>query len=82
MRLQPSGSEQSVERRPSYRLVLTSSNRSEHSRYARELYSGTLENGGVSLAPFHDFEDEVDQEVKDALAEIEAGIVAGDIPTS
>lgn len=50
--------------------------------FSNELYSGTLENGGVSLAPFHDFEDEVDQEVKDALAEIEAGIVAGDIPTS
>ncbi|MCC3763598.1 BMP family ABC transporter substrate-binding protein [Glycomyces sp. TRM65418] len=32
-------------------------------------YIGTLENGGVSLAPFHDFEDDVSDETK---AEIDA----------
>jgi basic membrane protein A and related proteins len=45
-------------------------------------YFGTLENDGVALAPFHDFEDEVDQEVQDALEEIRQGIIAGDIEVS
>ena len=43
------------------------------------LYVGTLENEGVGIAPFHDFEDEVPQEVKDALPELREGIIAGDI---
>jgi basic membrane protein A len=42
-------------------------------------YFGTLENEGVALAPFHEFEDEVPQEVKDSLDEIREGIIAGDI---
>ena len=29
-------------------------------------YVGTFENGGVGLAPFHSFEDEVPQELKDS----------------
>ena len=43
------------------------------------IYVGTLENDGVGLAPFHDFEDEVPDEVKDALPELREGIIAGDI---
>ena len=43
------------------------------------LYVGTLENEGVDIAPFHDFEDEIDPEVVTALDEIRAGIIAGDI---
>ena len=50
--------------------------------FSSELYSGTLENGGVSLAPFHDFESEIDQEVKDKLAELQDAIIAGEITTS
>jgi basic membrane protein A len=30
--------------------------------------------GGAGLAPFHDFEDKIPQEVKDKLAEIAAGL--------
>jgi basic membrane protein A len=37
--------------------------------------------GTVGLAPFHDFEDEVSQEVKDTLQEIEAGLEDGSIET-
>jgi basic membrane protein A len=37
--------------------------------------------GEVSLAPFHDFEDDVPQEVKDKLAEIDAGLKDGSIST-
>ena len=37
--------------------------------------------GPVGLAPFHDFEDQIPQEVKDKLAEIDAGLADGSIPT-
>jgi basic membrane protein A len=37
--------------------------------------------GPVALAPFHDFEADVPQEVKDQLAEIEAGLQDGSIST-
>jgi basic membrane protein A and related proteins len=43
------------------------------------IYVGTLENDGVGLAPFHDFEDVVPAEVKDAIDGLIAGIIAGDI---
>jgi basic membrane protein A and related proteins len=46
------------------------------------LYLGTLENEGVDIAPFHDFEDEVPQEVKDALDGLREGIIAGEIETT
>ena len=37
--------------------------------------------GGAGLAPFHDFEDKVPQEVKDKLDEISAGLADGSITT-
>lgn len=37
--------------------------------------------GKTGLAPFHDFEDQIPQEVKDKLAEIEAGLEDGSIST-
>jgi basic membrane protein A len=37
--------------------------------------------GPAGLAPFHDFEDKVPQEVKDKLAEMEAGLQDGSITT-
>ena len=43
------------------------------------LYTGTLENDGVGLAPFHEFEDDVPQETKDALEELRQGIIDGSI---
>ena len=46
---------------------------------------GTFEGGnvfgGAGLAPFHDFEDMVPQELKDQLAEIDAGLADGSITT-
>ena len=38
-----------------------------------------LEDGGVSLAPFGRFDDEVPQEVKDAVDEARQGIIDGDV---
>ena len=37
--------------------------------------------GPVGLAPFHDFDSEVDQEIKDTLEEIDAGLQDGSIST-
>jgi basic membrane protein A len=42
-------------------------------------YTGDLANGGTSLAPFHEFDDDVPQWLKDELAALEAAIVAGTI---
>lgn len=47
--------------------------------YDSEPYIGTLENGGVELAPFHEFEGEVPDELKTQLDEVESQIVSGDI---
>ena len=46
--------------------------------FTSEPYVGDLANGGVGLAPFHDFEDEVPDEVKDKLEELREEIVNGD----
>lgn len=42
-----------------------------------EAYVGTLENGGVSIAPFYDFDDDVSDEVKTRLDELKEAIIAG-----
>ena len=42
-------------------------------------YVGTLENGGVALAPFHDQESAVPADVKTAVDEIKAKIISGEI---
>ncbi|MGD2177642.1 MAG: ABC transporter substrate-binding protein [Anaerolineae bacterium] len=44
-------------------------------------YVGTLDNGGVGIAPFHEFEDEVPADLKAELDEIRTGLIAGDIST-
>ncbi|HET7735271.1 MAG TPA: BMP family ABC transporter substrate-binding protein [Nocardioidaceae bacterium] len=44
-----------------------------------EPYVGTLENDGVGLAPFHNFEDKVSDTVAGELEEIKAGIIDGSI---
>ena len=41
------------------------------------LYIGTLENEGVGIAPFHDYEDAVPQELKDELDQLRADIIGG-----
>jgi basic membrane protein A len=45
------------------------------------LYSGTLENDGVAVAPFHNFDSEVPQKVKDAVKDLRQKIIDGDIET-
>jgi basic membrane protein A len=44
-----------------------------------EPYVGTLENEGVGIAPFHNFEDKVSESLQGELDEIKQGIIDGDI---
>ena len=44
-----------------------------------EAYIGTLENDGVGIAPFHNFEGEISDTLPGELEEIEAGIIDGSI---
>ena len=45
------------------------------------VYVGTLENGGVGLAPFHDYEDQIPDELKQEIDAIIEGIKSGEIST-
>jgi basic membrane protein A and related proteins len=45
------------------------------------LYVGTLENDGVGIAEFHEFDDEVPQDLKDELDEIRQMIIDGELET-
>jgi basic membrane protein A len=47
--------------------------------FSNEPYVGTLENDGVGIAPFHDFDDKVDAGLSDELDTIKAGIIDGSI---
>ena len=42
-------------------------------------YVGTLENDGVGIAPFHNFEDKVNPDLADKLETVKAGIIDGSI---
>jgi len=47
--------------------------------FAGGRYVGTLNNGGVSLAPFHDLDPSVPTLLRDELARVKAGIADGTI---
>jgi basic membrane protein A len=49
----------------------------ESGAFSNEPYIGTLANGGVGIAPFHNFEDQIPQEVKDKLEQLTADISSG-----
>ena len=44
-----------------------------------EAYVGTLENDGVGVAPFHNYEDKVSDDLAAELEEVRAGIIDGSI---
>jgi basic membrane protein A and related proteins len=46
------------------------------------LYVGTLENDGVALGDFNEFDDDVPQELKDRLEELRQGIIDGSVSVS
>jgi basic membrane protein A len=43
------------------------------------LYVGTLENDGVAIAPFHEYEDAVPQDIVDRVDELREQIISGEI---
>ena len=59
--------------------VLAATEQAVNDNFTNEPYVGTLENEGVGLAPFHEFEDEVPDELKSELDELRQGIIDGSI---
>jgi basic membrane protein A and related proteins len=47
--------------------------------YSNENYVGTLANGGVGLAPYHDFDSKIPQDLKDKIDQLKQGIIDGSI---
>ena len=47
--------------------------------FSAEPYVGTLENEGVGLAPYHDFEGEVPEELDTKIQELREQIIAGEL---
>ena len=47
--------------------------------FSVEPYIGDLANSGTDLSPFYAFDGEIDQAIKDRLAELKAGIIDGSI---
>ena len=47
--------------------------------FTKDQYIGTLENGGVTISPFHDFEDKVAPTLAGELDALKAGIIDGSI---
>jgi basic membrane protein A len=52
-----------------------------HGTFKGGNYIGTLSNGGVTLAPFHDFASKVPASLQSELAKVKAGIENGSIKT-
>jgi basic membrane protein A and related proteins len=48
-------------------------------KFSADPYVGTLENAGVNLAPFHNFDSQVPAELKTKLDELKASIISGDL---
>lgn len=47
--------------------------------FSNEPYVGTLENGGIGLAEYHDFASTVPQEVQDRVVELQEQIISGEV---
>lgn len=47
--------------------------------FTSDAYVGTLANGGVDIAPFHDFEDEVDADLVQEVNDLKAKIISGEL---
>ncbi len=47
--------------------------------FTNEPFVGTLDNGGVQLAPYHEFDDDVPQELKDEVEQLKQDLIDGKI---
>jgi basic membrane protein A len=59
--------------------VETAANETAEDNFSSEPFIGTLENDGVGLAPYHDFEETVPQELKDEIDGLKEQIVSGEL---
>jgi basic membrane protein A len=59
--------------------VFTAVEQGVNGEFEGGVYSGTLEDGGVGIAPFHEFEDAVPQDAKDELEQIRQQIIDGSL---
>jgi basic membrane protein A len=50
---------------------------SESGTFTNEQYIGTLANGGVGIAPYHNFDSKVSQDVKDKITQLSSDISSG-----
>jgi basic membrane protein A len=50
--------------------------------FAGGVYSGTLENGGVGMAPFHAFDSQVPSDLQAELEQLKADIISGAVSVS
>ena len=58
-----------------YQAVMSSAD----DTFDTEAYVGTLENGGVDIAPLHNFEDKVDPALWEEVRALKESIIAGDV---
>ncbi|MHA7133985.1 BMP family lipoprotein [Oerskovia turbata] len=56
--------------------VITAASKDE---FSNDPYVGTLENGGVDIAPYHDFDSQVPQELKDEVDQLRKDIIDGTV---
>jgi basic membrane protein A and related proteins len=47
--------------------------------FESNLYVGTLENEGVGLAPYHEFEDDVPEELTSEIEQLQEDLISGDV---
>lgn len=47
--------------------------------FSAEPYVGTLENGGIDIAPFHDFDSQVPAELKSKVDDLKQQIISGEL---
>jgi basic membrane protein A len=59
--------------------VLDATTQAVEGSFSADPYVGTLENDGVGIAPYHDFEDEVPDELKQEIDDLRQQIIDGSL---
>ncbi|HEY9376000.1 MAG TPA: BMP family ABC transporter substrate-binding protein [Jiangellaceae bacterium] len=59
--------------------VETAANETAEDSFTSDPFIGTLENDGVGLAPYHDFEETIPQELKDEVEQLKEQIISGEL---
>lgn len=62
-----------------FEAINTAMGLSEGELWPETLYVGTLANEGVGMAPFHDLDSAVSQELKDEIAALQAALIDGSV---